>query len=105
MVLTAVVRVAILVVVGSLYSSAFLVGMALVLDSGGGGVVVVVVVTKHWWWLWCSGCGGASDSLCKGGSRITCKSSTVQCRMCGKVLVKVVVMVVMVLVVVLVVFV
>ena len=60
MVVTAVVRVAIMLVVGFVYLSVFLVGM----------VVVLVVVVL--------------DSLCKGGSCRNCRNSLIKFMMCGK---------------------
>ena len=63
-----VVRVAILIVVRSLYICFFLKVVVVVLVI----VVVVVMVVGYWWWLWHSGGGGGGESLCKGGRFNSC---------------------------------
>jgi len=82
-VVTALIRVAFLIDVGSLYSSVFLVGLVvLIVDMVG---LVVVGVINYWWWLWqSSGCGGG-DFLCKGCSYNSCKRALGMCTMCCKV--------------------
>ena len=39
----------------------------------------------HIWWWWChSGGGACGNSLCKGGSRNSCRSAIVKCTIHGE---------------------
>ena len=85
MVVTAVVRLGILIFVGLLYLSVFLMG----------------AVVVGYWWLWCpSGVGGGDNSLCKGGSCNSCSSAILGVQYTVMVVMKVVMKVVEVMMVV-----
>jgi hypothetical protein len=78
-VVTAPIRVALMIDVGLLYLSVFLVGLVVVI------VVMVVGLIYYWWWLWqSSGCGGG-DSLSKECIYNSCRGAQGVCTMYCKV--------------------